>query len=223
MCLVTEPHGLDAKVATLQKLAAVPVTVNMLRKTHVAKVVNRDALLCNSSEEVRQRSSELVARWRQLVRAAAGQPGAAAAGHSMAPAPPRAATSGKRGPPAEAATPVAKRHAGGQASRAGAGQVAAGSAATAVPPPGTVAAHSGPEGGETPPPAAGWSGSRAGESGTPAKVRTVNLVAALTEAVPHCSSGRRGGLGRKNYFCFDNYKAGNCNRGGACPFPHYTG
>mmetsp|Transcript_15131 Transcript_15131/g.47250 ORF Transcript_15131/g.47250 Transcript_15131/m.47250 type:complete len:325 (-) Transcript_15131:101-1075(-) len=120
------PSGRAAEtVRVLDKLSAVPVTPGLLKKTRIARVVNSPALMSHSDVDVRRKSSELVARWRQLVRETARelparrqQPGLQAAASGTAAAPAAAGgPSAKRKTAAPELTPT-KRAAVGQAGAA---------------------------------------------------------------------------------------------------------
>uniref|UniRef100_A0A7S4QA38 Uncharacterized protein n=1 Tax=Alexandrium monilatum TaxID=311494 RepID=A0A7S4QA38_9DINO len=244
--------GAGEIIKALDQLAAAPMTVAILKSTHAARVVNREAILCHEDASVRKRGSELVARWRQLVRTTVGarQPAAASA---PAPATPPAA---KRGAPAEA-DPPAKRRAG---SRAESPASADKSGAVSTPPPRrsrgadawvaesatktrAAAAGAGVSSGGC----ATSAGQIASQSvlkvrgaqafaqktpcppsvspgAAPAANPTVSLAQALANAVPRPMDGRRsGGADGRRYFCFTNYKSGRCDRGTSCPYPHYSG
>lgn len=59
-------------------------------------------------------------------------------------------------------------------------------------------------------------GSKPGKRESP----KIDLVSALCESVPH-PTGSGGGRRIGGYFCYENFKSGNCSRGDSCPFPHY--
>lgn len=283
-------------VKTLNTLASVPVTVSLLKKTGVAKVINSRALLRHPQLEVRQKSSELVANWREVVRAAAqGQPAAhqhqnkAASTKTTASHAEERPTKRRKETVRSSATPkgVVKRQ--GMSTLPvpipGEGVKEGGQAATSGPAPGPVArpraaevcSASAPDrsgkseifrardadvcrtpGASTPPPKSQRSGpdseqkshrlrsSRSAGSipsvsvneasksgggqadavkvgGSTTSQPRVNMVDIFSQSVPqHSGGGGRSGHNNK-YFCFDNFKGGNCTRGESCPFPHFTG